>query len=71
MRNVNNYLAFVSQIEPKSVEEAKNDPHWMLAMEEELNQFKRNNVWTLVETLLDKSVIRTKWIFRNKLDESG
>ena len=43
----------------------------MLAMEEELNQFKRNNVWTLVETPLDKSVIRTKKIFRNKLDENG
>ena len=60
MRNVNNYLAFVSQIEPKSIEEAKNDLHWMLAMEEKLNQFKRNNLSTLVETPLDKSIIGTK-----------
>ena len=57
---MNNYLTFISQIEPKSILEAENDPHWMLAMEEELNQFKRNNVWTLVETPLDKSVIETK-----------
>ena len=71
MRNMNNYLAFVSQIEPKFIEEAKNDPHWMLAMEEELNQFKRNNVWTLVETPLEKSVIGIKQIFRNKLDKNS
>ena len=60
MRNVNNYLAFVSQIEPKSIDEAENDPHWILAMEEELNQFKRNNMWTLIKTPLDKSNIGTK-----------
>ena len=28
-------------------------------------------MWTLVETLLDKSIIGTKQIFRNKLDENG
>ena len=49
MRNMNNYLAFVSQMKPKSIEEAKNDPNWIVAMEEELNQFKQNNIWTLVE----------------------
>ena len=60
MRSANNHLVFVSQIEPKSIEEAKIDPHWMLAMEEELNQFKRNNVWTLVKTPFDKSIVGTK-----------
>ena len=38
-------------------------------MQEELNQLKRSNVWTLVERPLDNNVIGTKWIFRNKLDE--
>ena len=38
-------------------------------MEEELNQFQRNNVWTLVEGSLENTVIRTKWVYRNKLDE--
>ena len=46
MRNLNNYLAFVSQIERKTIEEAKNNPNWIITMEEELNQFKRYNVWT-------------------------
>ena len=40
MRNLNNYLAFVSQIKLKTIEEAENDPNWIVAMEEELNHFK-------------------------------
>ena len=38
------YLVFVSQTEPSCIEEAENDPNWMLAIQEELNQFERNNV---------------------------
>ena len=34
MRNMNNYLVFVSQIESKTIEEAKNDPNWIIAVEE-------------------------------------
>jgi hypothetical protein len=40
-----NYL-FVSSIEPFRVEEALQDPDWVLAMQEELNNFKRNEVWS-------------------------
>ncbi|GMI86883.1 cysteine-rich RLK (RECEPTOR-like protein kinase) 8 [Hibiscus trionum] len=40
-------------------------------MQEELNQFERSNVWTLVERPSNQSTIGTKWVFRNKLDESG
>ena len=40
-------------------------------MQEELNQFERNNVWELVPRLKDQSVIGTKWIFKNKSDENG
>ena len=64
------YLAFVSQTEPSCIEEAENDPNWMLVMQEELNQFERNNVWTLVCRPLDHPIIGTKCIFRNKLDEN-
>jgi len=41
-------MAFVSQVEPKSVIEALEDSNWINAMHEELNQFARNEVWTLV-----------------------
>jgi hypothetical protein len=36
--------SFVSSIEPFRVEEALQDPDWVLAMQEELNNFKRNEV---------------------------
>ena len=42
------YNSFLSKEEPKKVEEALLDPDWILAMQEELNQFQRNNVWKLV-----------------------
>ena len=68
-RDAHDYLAFVSQIEPHTLEEAESDPNWMMAMHEELNQFERNKVWTLVERPSDHPIIGTKWVYRNKLDE--
>ena len=65
------FSAFISQIEPKNVEEALTDNDWIIAMEEELNQFERNQVWDLVPRPNNHPVIGSKWVFRNKLDESG
>ena len=39
-------------------------------MQEELNQFERNQVWHLILRPHDRPTIGTKWIFKNKLDES-
>ncbi|GKA70595.1 putative ribonuclease H-like domain-containing protein [Tanacetum coccineum] len=40
-------------------------------MQDELLQFKLQKVWTLVDLPNGKRVIGTKWVFRNKKDESG
>ncbi|KAL0549183.1 hypothetical protein IC582_013664 [Cucumis melo] len=40
-------------------------------MQEELLQFRRNNVWTLLSKPEGVNVIGTKWIFKNKTDETG
>ena len=39
--------SFVSCFEPTKVEEALQDPYWINALHEELNNFTRNEVWTL------------------------
>ncbi|GJS51796.1 putative ribonuclease H-like domain-containing protein [Tanacetum coccineum] len=41
------------------------------AMQEELLQFKLQEVWTLVDLPNGKRAIGTKWVFRNKKDERG
>jgi hypothetical protein len=48
LANFCEHYSFVSSIEPFRVEEALQDPDWVLAMHEELNNFKRNEVWSLV-----------------------
>nr|GEU48059.1 hypothetical protein [Tanacetum cinerariifolium] len=49
--------------------QALTDPSWIEAMQEELLQFKLQEVWTLVELPNGKRAIGTKWVFRNKKDE--
>jgi len=65
------HMAFVSQVEPKLVSEALEDSNWINVMHEELNQFARNEVWTLVPRSKEMNVIGTKWVFKNKIDEQG
>ncbi|GKC63564.1 retrovirus-related pol polyprotein from transposon TNT 1-94, partial [Tanacetum coccineum] len=60
---------FLSEIEPKKLIEALDEEGWVLAMTEELNQFVRNKLWTLVPKPYGKTIIRLKWLFRNKMDE--
>ncbi|GKB89385.1 retrovirus-related pol polyprotein from transposon TNT 1-94 [Tanacetum coccineum] len=44
---------------------------WIIAMQEELNQFVANDVWELVPQPKNLTIIGTKWVYRNKLDENG
>jgi hypothetical protein len=52
------------------VEDALKDSDWVMAMQEELNNFTRNKVWSLVERP-KQNMIGTKWVFRNKEDKYG
>jgi hypothetical protein len=52
------------------IEDALRDPDWVVAMQEELNNFTRNEVWHLVPRS-NQNVVGTKWVFRNKQDEHG
>ncbi|KAI3757561.1 hypothetical protein L6452_05102 [Arctium lappa] len=69
--NICLFVNFLSLIEPKKTDDALRDPNWVSAMQEELTEFSRNKVWNLIPRPSDKTVIGTKWVFRNKLDEHG
>jgi hypothetical protein len=64
------HYSFVSSIEPYRVEDALRDPYWVVAMQEELNNFTRNEVCHLVPHP-NQNVVGTKCVFRNKQDEHG
>lgn len=54
-------------IEPTNVIEALKDQQWVKAMQEELLQFKCNQVWELTPRPSNANVVGTKWIFKNKI----
>ncbi|XP_062099913.1 uncharacterized mitochondrial protein AtMg00820-like [Humulus lupulus] len=65
------HVCLTYSLEQKNVKEALTGEYWIKAMQEELEQFTRNDVWTLVPRLNHTIVIGTKWIFKNKSDELG
>ncbi|GKF99798.1 hypothetical protein Tco_0301489, partial [Tanacetum coccineum] len=58
-----------STIKPTSIVKALSDSSWVEAMQEELLQFKLQQVWILVDLPHRKKAIGTKWVFRNKKGE--
>ncbi|GJS96090.1 retrovirus-related pol polyprotein from transposon TNT 1-94 [Tanacetum coccineum] len=63
------FVCLLSSIEPVSVAKALKDANWVNEMQEELDQFARLKVWRLVPRPEGKTIIKTKWIFKNKKDE--
>nr|GEW04875.1 hypothetical protein [Tanacetum cinerariifolium] len=54
------FACFLSQVEPRSVAQALKDPSWVDVMQEEMQQFKFQNVWVLVDLPACKYAIGTK-----------
>ncbi|GJS16591.1 retrovirus-related pol polyprotein from transposon TNT 1-94 [Tanacetum coccineum] len=65
------FVNFLSEEELKKVSETLKHLGWVDAMQDELNQFDRNKVWTLVPAPYGKTIIGSKWMFRNKRYETG
>ncbi|GJU73199.1 retrovirus-related pol polyprotein from transposon TNT 1-94 [Tanacetum coccineum] len=59
----------VSTPEPKNIKEAMADSAWIEAMQDELHQFDRLQVWELVDKPFGKKVIKLKCLWKNKKDE--
>ncbi|GJY73739.1 putative ribonuclease H-like domain-containing protein [Tanacetum coccineum] len=64
------YDAFLTSVEPKNYKDALTQACWIEAMQEELHEFERLEVWELVPPL-KAFVITLKWIYKVKLDELG
>ncbi|GKF14266.1 retrovirus-related pol polyprotein from transposon TNT 1-94, partial [Tanacetum coccineum] len=62
------YALIVSTIEPKNIKEAMLDHSWIESMQDKLNQFKRLDVWELIECPVGRNIIKVKWIWKNKID---
>jgi hypothetical protein len=62
---------FVSLSETRDVRHTLSDSSWVNVMHEELENFERNEVWTLLVPPRDVNVIGTKWVFKNKQGEDG
>ncbi|GJX09397.1 retrovirus-related pol polyprotein from transposon TNT 1-94 [Tanacetum coccineum] len=65
------YDAFLTSVEPKNYKEALTQACWIEAMQEELHEFERLEVWELVPPPDKAFVISLKWIYKVKLDELG
>ena len=60
LKRMESHFAMIYKIEPKCVEEVLKEESWILMMQEELNQFKRNNGQTLVPKPDGKPIVQIK-----------
>ncbi|GJZ58699.1 putative RNA-directed DNA polymerase [Tanacetum coccineum] len=72
--NSENYC-FITQLnkhfEPKTFSEASKFPHWIDAMNQEMNALLRNGTWEIVDLPKDRKAIGSKWIYKIKYQSSG
>ncbi|GJW19346.1 hypothetical protein Tco_0026782 [Tanacetum coccineum] len=65
------FNAFLTSVEPKNIKQAMTEPSWIDAMQEEIHEFERLEVWELVPCPDNVFLIKLKWICKFKIDESG
>ena len=57
--------------QPTSFKEAAKEPHWVQAMNQEIDSIKKNKTWDLVDFPSHKKSIGVKWVYKTKLNEKG
>nr|GEZ04737.1 retrovirus-related Pol polyprotein from transposon TNT 1-94 [Tanacetum cinerariifolium] len=62
---------FLTSVEPKNFKQAMTEPSWIDAMQEEIHEFERLQVWKLVMCLDKVFFIKPKWIYKVKTYEFG
>ncbi|GJS47569.1 retrovirus-related pol polyprotein from transposon TNT 1-94 [Tanacetum coccineum] len=65
------YNSVLSKVEPKNFKFAVTEDCWFQAMQDEIHEFDRLDVWELVPPPDCAMIIALKWIYKVKLDEYG
>jgi transposase InsO family protein len=65
-----NLFALMS-CQPTSFKEAAKEPHWVQAMNQEIDSIEKNKTWDLVDLPRHKKSIGVKWVYKTKLNEKG
>ncbi|GJY04094.1 retrovirus-related pol polyprotein from transposon TNT 1-94 [Tanacetum coccineum] len=65
------YNSVLSKVEPKNFQSAAIEDCWFQAMQDEIHEFDRLDVWELVPPPDSAMIIALKWIYKVKLDEYG
>nr|GEV43012.1 retrovirus-related Pol polyprotein from transposon TNT 1-94 [Tanacetum cinerariifolium] len=65
------YNYVLSKVKPKNFKSAITEDCWFEAMQEEIHEFDRLQVWELVPPPDCAMIIALKWIYKVKLDEYG
>ncbi|GKE48621.1 retrovirus-related pol polyprotein from transposon TNT 1-94 [Tanacetum coccineum] len=63
--------AFLTSVEPKNFKQVMTEPSWINAMQEEIHEFERLEVWELVPCPHNVFLIKLKWIYQVKKNESS
>jgi hypothetical protein len=59
------------QSENLTFQQVHADPHWQIAMQEEINSIRQNDTWTLLELPPDKKAISSRWVYKVKPGSHG
>lgn len=66
------HFALYADCDPISLDEARQDPRWVQAMDEEIHAIEKNNTWELTTTLPPgKNPIGVKWVYKTKYKANG
>jgi hypothetical protein len=57
--------------QPTSFKEAAKEPHWVQAMNQEIDSIEMKKTWDLVDLPRHKKNIGVKWVYKTKLNEKG
>ncbi|GJR67607.1 retrovirus-related pol polyprotein from transposon TNT 1-94 [Tanacetum coccineum] len=68
---MNKFKKMLHTTEPTNIKKAMLDHSWIESMQDKLNQFKRLDVWELVERHANRNVIKVKWLWKNKTNDEN